>query len=294
VPAPAPFLRAGFRAGTRAFARNRAPVIAAAILILIVILVALAPVIAPYNPTAITPDTLLGPSWAHWFGTDEFGRDVLSRVLWGGRLTLITAAGGVALAVVVGVPLGLIAGYLSNWSSGLIMRLMDVLLAFPGLLLALVIVTILGPGLASVGVAIGVSYIPVFARVVYGATLATKARPYVVAAKVIGCRQSRIMSRHILPNVTSGIVVIATSAIGWAILLAAALNFLGFGVQLPTAEWGADLSHGKDWLGPAWWISTFPGLAITITIFAANYLGDWVGNTVDSDVASSTRGRVLS
>jgi peptide/nickel transport system permease protein len=115
-----------------------------------------------------------------------------------------------------------------------------------------------------------------------------------VAAKVIGCRQSRIMGRHILPNVTSGIVVIATSAIGWAILLAAALNFLGFGVQLPTAEWGADLSHGKDWLGPAWWISTFPGLAITITIFAANYLGDRVGNTVDSDVASTTRGRVLS
>jgi ABC-type dipeptide/oligopeptide/nickel transport system permease subunit len=290
VPAPAPFLRAG----TRAFGRNRAAGIAAAVLLLIVILCALAPVIAPYNPTAITPDTLQGPSWAHWFGTDEFGRDVLSRVLWGGRLTLITAAGGVALAVVVGVPLGLIAGYLSNWSSGLIMRLMDVLLAFPGLLLALVIVTILGQGLVSVGVAIGVSYIPVFARVVYGATLAAKARPYVVAAKVIGCRQSRIMGRHILPNVTSGIVVIATSAIGWAILLAAALNFLGFGVQLPTAEWGADLSHGKDWLGPAWWISTFPGLAITITIFAANYLGDRVGSTVDSDVASTTRGRVLS
>jgi peptide/nickel transport system permease protein len=259
----------------------------------IVLLALLAPVLAPYDPTAITADTLQGPSWTHLFGTDEFGRDVLSRVLWGGRLTLITAAGGVALAAVVGVPLGLLAGYLSNWSSGLIMRAMDILLAFPGLLLALVIVTVLGQGLVSVGVAIGISYIPVFARVVYGATLATKAREYVVAAKVIGCRQSRIIGRHILPNVLSGIVVIATSAIGWAILLAAALNFLGFGVHLPTSEWGADLSHGKDWLGPAWWISTFPGIAITVTIFAANYLGDWVGNTVESDVPSLAEERLL-
>jgi ABC-type dipeptide/oligopeptide/nickel transport system permease subunit len=286
-------MRSRLRSRTRVLRGNRATVIAGAVLVLIIVLAALAPVIAPYNPTAITPDTLQGPSWAHWFGTDEFGRDVLSRVLWGGRLTLLTAAGGVALAAAVGVPLGLVAGYVSSWSSGVIMRLMDVLLAFPGLLLALVIVTILGQGLVSVGVAIGVSFIPVFARVVYGATLATKAREYVVAAKVIGCRRSRIMGRHILPNVTSGIVVIATSAIGWAILLAAALNFLGFGVHLPTAEWGADLSHGKDWLGPAWWISTFPGLAITITIFAANYLGDWIGNTVDTDLPNLGEERLL-
>jgi peptide/nickel transport system permease protein len=253
------------------------------VLAFVVVLSVLAPLISPYDPIGITSDTLKGPSSAHWFGTDEFGRDVLSRVLWGSRLTLITAVGGVALAAAVGVPLGLIAGYASNWSSGLVMRVMDVLLAFPGFLLALVIVTVLGQGLVSVGIAIGVSFIPVFARVVYGSTLAAKASEYVVAAKVIGCRQSRIVSRHILPNVVSGIVVIATSAIGWAILLAAALNFLGFGVQLPTAEWGADLSHGKDWLGPAWWISTFPGIAITITIFASNYLGDWVGSTVDTD-----------
>lgn len=293
APAPIPFLRRRLRSSTRILRRNRAAAIAGAVLALIVLFAVLAPVIAPYEPTAITADTLQGPSWAHWFGTDEFGRDVLSRVLWGSRLTLVTAAGGVALAAGIGVPLGLVAGYLSNWSSGFIMRAMDVLLAFPGLLLALVIVTVLGQGLVSVGVAIGISFVPVFARVVYGETLATKARDYVVAAKVIGCRRSRIMSRHILPNVISGIVVIATSAIGWAILLAAALNFLGFGVHLPTAEWGADLSHGKDWLGPAWWISTFPGIAITITIFAANYLGDWVGNTVGSDLPNLAEERLL-
>jgi peptide/nickel transport system permease protein len=281
------------RSRARVLRSNRVAVIAAVVLVLIVVLALLAPVISPYDPSGITSDTLKGPSWKHWFGTDEFGRDVLSRVLWGSRLTLVTAAGGVALAAGVGVPLGLIAGYASNWSSGLVMRVMDVLLAFPGFLLALVIVTVLGQGLVSVGVAIGVSFIPVFARVVYGATLATKAREYVVAAKVIGCRQSRIVSRHILPNVVSGIVVIATSAIGWAILLAAALNFLGFGVHLPTAEWGADLSHGKDWLGPAWWISTFPGIAITITIFASNYLGDWVGNTVDNDLPNLSEERLL-
>lgn len=258
---------------------NRTAAVAGAVLAAIIVLVLLAPLVAPYNPTQITADTLVGPSWHHLFGTDQFGRDILSRVIWGGRLTLLAAAAGVGISVGVGVPLGLLAGYSSRWISSVIMRAMDVLLAFPGLLLALVIVTILGRGLGNVIVAIGVSYIPVFARVVYASTLAAKGKEYVSAVRVMGARPARIMGRHILPNLTSQIVVIATSAIGWAILLAATLNFLGFGVRLPTAEWGADLSAGREWLGPAWWISTFPGIAIAVTILAVNFLGDSVGGS---------------
>src|SRR5205807_6168669 len=163
-----------------------------------------------------------------------------------------------------------------RWISAAIMRAMDVMLAFPGLLLVLIVVTIIGAGLVNVMIAIGISFVPVFARVVYGSTLAAKGQDYVLAAKAVGCSPLRIIAVHILPNVTTQIIVIASSAIGWAILTATTLNFLGFGVKLPTPDWGADLAAGRDWLGVAWWISTFPGLAMTVTILAANYLGDHV------------------
>jgi len=263
----------------RGAAANPTATVSGLVLLAIVVVCVAAPAIAPYGPTDFSSDSLAGPSWKHLFGTDQFGRDMLSRVIWGGRLTLLAAVAGVALAVAVGVPLGLLAGYSSRWISSVIMRCMDVMLAFPGLLLALVIVTILGRGLGNVMVAIGVSYIPVFARIVYASTLAARGKEYVLAVRVMGARASRIMGRHILPNVTQQIVVIATSAIGWAMLLAATLNFLGFGVKLPTAEWGADLAAGREWLGPAWWMSTFPGMAIAITILAVNFLGDAVGGS---------------
>jgi ABC-type dipeptide/oligopeptide/nickel transport system permease subunit len=260
-------------------AANRTATVAAVVLVAIVVVCLAAPAIAPYGPTEFSSDSLAGPSWKHLFGTDQFGRDMLSRVLWGGRLTLLAAVAGVAISVAIGVPLGLAAGYSSRWISSVIMRCMDVLLAFPGLLLALVIVTILGRGLGNVIVAIGVSYIPVFARIVYASTLAARGKEYVLAVRVMGARASRVMGRHILPNVTHQIVVIATSAVGWAMLLAATLNFLGFGVKLPTPEWGADLSAGREWLGPAWWVSTFPGMAIAVTILAVNFVGDSVGGS---------------
>lgn len=257
---------------------SASPVALASAVVLLVIGAAaiLAPVIAPYSPIAISTDTLAPPGPHHLFGTDQFGRDMVSRVLWGARLTLLAAIVGVAISAGVGVPLGLLAGYATRWLNFTIMRAMDVLLAFPGLLLALLIVTLLGAGLGSVMVAIGISFIPVFTRVIYGSTLASRELDYVLAARAIGCGPLRIMARHILPNVVTQIIVIASSAIGWAILTATTLNFLGFGVQLPTPEWGADLAAGRDWLGVAWWISTFPGLAITVTILAANYLGDHV------------------
>ena len=254
---------------------------AMAVLALIVLVALLAPVISPHDPLKVSADNLEGPSPKHLFGTDQFGRDIFSRVLWGARLTLLAPVVGIGISTVVGVVLGLLAGYSTRWVSALIMRAMDVLLAFPGLLLALIVVAILGPGLVNVMVAIGISFIPVFARVVYGSTLSAKAQDYVTAARTVGCSPVRIMMRHILPNVMTQIVVIASSAIGWGILTATTLNFLGFGVKLPTPEWGADLSAGKDWLEAGWWISTFPGLAITVTILAANYVGDHVAAALE-------------
>jgi peptide/nickel transport system permease protein len=256
--------------------------IAAVLFIALVILVAVfAPVISPYDPVHTTSDTLAAPSLQHPFGTDQFGRDMLSRVIWGARIILLAPVVGIGISTVVGVPLGLLAGYSTRWISAVIMRTMDVMLAFPGLLLVLIVVTIIGSGLLNVMVAIGISFIPVFARVVYGSTLAARGQDYVLAARAVGCSPLRIMGFHILPNVTTQIIVIASSAIGWAILTATTLNFLGFGVQLPTPDWGSDLAAGKDWLNLAWWIATFPGLAITAMILASNYLGDQVAAVFD-------------
>jgi len=260
---------------------------ASALVLLIIVLAAIfAPIIAPYDPTGISADTLQGPSWRHFFGTDQFGRDMFSRVLWGGRLTLPAGTLGVLISTAIGVPLGLIAGYSRPSISFLIMRAMDVLLAFPGLLLALVIVTIIGSGLTSIIIAIGVSFIPVFARLIYGSTLSAKEFDYVVAAQALGCGATRILRNHVLPSVVAQIIVLGSSAIGWAILTAATLNFLGFGVHLPTAEWGADLSQGREWINVAWWIAAFPGLAITITILTSNYLGDHLAALLDARTRS--------
>ena len=262
---------------------DRAGVGALCFLLLVVAAALAAPLIAPYDPVHVTTDNLAAPSARHLMGTDQFGRDVLSRILWGARLTLAAPVVGIGISTAVGVPLGLVAGYSTRWVSGLIMRAMDVLLAFPGLLLALIVVTIIGSGLLNVMVAIGIAFIPVFARVVYGSTLAVRGRDYVTAAQSIGCTGRWIVGRHILPNVTTQVVVVASSAIGWAILTATTLNFLGFGVRLPTPEWGADLASGKSWLQLAWWTSTFPGLAITLVILASNYLGDHIAAVLEPD-----------
>lgn len=250
-------------------------------LVIVVLVAVLAPVIAPYDPVHITSDTLAHPSLRHPFGTDQFGRDMLSRLIWGARQTLLASVAGIAISTAAGVPLGLVAGYSTRWVSGLIMRAMDVLLAFPGLLLAMIVVTIIGPGLLNVMVAIGIAFIPVFARVVYGSTLAIRDQDYVTAARSIGCTPGWVARRHILPNLATQVVVVASSAIGWAILTATTLNFLGFGVKLPTPDWGADLAAGKDWLQVAWWTSTFPGLAISSVILASNYLGDHVAAVLE-------------
>lgn len=268
------------RARTPLFALLRAP----SVLLLLAIVAAalLAPVIAPYSPTRIgISRPLAGPSTAHLFGTDQLGRDVLSRTLWGARPTLLTAILSTVLALGIGVPLGLLAGAANRFVRGTVMRVMDILLAFPGILLALVIVTIMGSGLLTVVIAVAVSLVPIFARLAFGETTSIMQRPFIHAVRVVGAPTPRILSRHVLPNLRGQVLVSATTLIGWAILIAASLNFLGFGVHPPTSDWGSDLSGGIQYVGSAWWIAAFPGIGIALTILAVNQIGEWLATQLD-------------
>jgi ABC-type dipeptide/oligopeptide/nickel transport system permease subunit len=253
VEAPAPGRREGLRIGG-----DRFGLVACIVGLLLVVVLLLAPFIAPHDPTEIVGAARAHPSTAHWFGLDGLGRDVLSRTLVGGRETLVIALLSTFFAALVGVP-------------------MDVFLAFPGLLLALVIVTIRGPGTATVVTAVAVSFAPVFARIFYGATQRIRNQEYVAAARVVGCGPTRILTRHVFPVILPELIVVVSSAIGWTALLAATLNFLGFGVRPPAPEWGADLAAGVNYISQAWWISTAPGIAITLVILLANLVGDYLG-----------------
>jgi ABC-type dipeptide/oligopeptide/nickel transport system permease subunit len=244
------------------------------LLLVIALTAVLAPWISPFSPTATSPADLVGPSAQHWFGTDQLGRDVFSRTLWGGRVTLLSAALAVLIGTVAGTALGLIAGYSHRLVSSTIMRVMDILLGFPALLLALLILATAGGGTLPEAIAISISFVPVFTRVVYLSSLSIKQEGYVTAARVSGLRAGTIMRKHILPGVWPEVVVIMTSAFGWAILLASTLSFLGLGVQPPTPDWGADLNAGQSYLVDGWWISVAPGAAITLSILLVNLLGD--------------------
>ena len=251
------------------------------LLLLIVIAVA-APLLAPYNPVKQNPMlSLRPPSPEHWLGTDQFGRDILSRIIFGSRISLRVGLVSVSIALVCGGTLGLIAGYYGGWIDQLISRLVDLLLAFPGILLALVIVSVIGPSLTNVMIAVGIAVTPNYARVVRGSVLAAKENIYVEAARAIGAKDRRTLVLHILPNVLAPIIVLATLGVAGAILTGAALSFLGLGAKPPTPEWGAMLSEGRNYMRLAWWISTFPGLAIMLTVLAINLLGDGLRDTLD-------------
>jgi peptide/nickel transport system permease protein len=241
------------------------------LLLVIALTALLAPWISPYSPTAVSAAHLVGPSGQHWFGTDNLGRDVFSRTLWGGRVSLLSAALAVVMATVVGTALGLIAGYSHR---SVIMRVMDIVLGFPALLLALLVLATAGGGMLPEAIAISIAFVPVFTRVVYLSSLSIKQEGYVTAARVSALRAETIMRKHILPGVRAEVIVIMTSAFGWAILLASTLSFLGLGVQPPTPDWGADLNAGQSYLVDGWWISVAPGAAITLTILLVNLLGD--------------------
>lgn len=277
-------VRRGIRANpaVRQFFANKVGVVALIFFVVLSIVAWQAPRIAPYDPGKVDLlHKLESPSWDYWLGTDQFGRDVWSRIVWGARLTFFYAFIAVGLAMGVGTLLGAIAGYARGWVDAVIMRLTDIMLAFPGLLLALVVLTLLGPGLRNAEVAVGVSLIPVYVRLVRGTMLSVREREYVLAARVIGCGPAQMLWRHILSNIWSQVIILSTTALGWSIVIAATLNFLGLGVKPPTAEWGADLAAGRQWLNVGWWVSTGPGAAITIVILAVNYLGDGLTEAFD-------------
>jgi peptide/nickel transport system permease protein len=241
-----------------------------------------APWLSPRDPIRTAArDALQPPGPRFVLGSDQFGRDVASRVLHGARVSLTVGLISVSIAVALGAPLGLVSGYYGGRLDGLIMRVMDVLLAFPGILLALAIVSVLTPGLTNVMIAVGLSAVPTYARLVRASVLSARENLYVEAARALGGRDLGILARYILPNVVAPLIVTATLGLGTAILSAAALGFLGLGSQPPQPEWGRMLSEGRDYLREAWWISTFPGLGIMLTVLAMNLLGDGLRDVLD-------------
>ncbi|MDI6893847.1 MAG: ABC transporter permease [Bacillota bacterium] len=243
----------------------------------------LAPVLAPYDPLLPAMDRRLQPpSVAHPFGTDNYGRDVLSRVVFGARLSLPIGLIAVGIAVMVGLPLGALAGYYRGSSEQVIMRTMDVILAFPSLLLAMAISTALGTGLISAMIAVGTVGVPEFARLVYGQVLSLREREFAEAARALGNPDRTVLFWHLLPNALAPIVVRATLGLGFAILTAASLSFLGLGVRPPLAEWGAMISEGREFIvSGQWWMVTFPGLAIASAVLGFNLLGDGLRDMLD-------------
>lgn len=252
------------------------------ILVVLILLAFVAPILSPYDPVTMAPSNrLLPPSPQHLFGTDNFGRDILTRVLYGGQISIQVGLVSVLLASVIGTALGLVAGFFGGWSDIVIMRLIDVMLSFPSILLALVIVSILGRSLPNVMLAVGISSIPLYTRLVRGSTLSVKQSDYVSAAQLIGSSAQRQMVQHILPNILAPIIVVMTTSMAGAIISAAALSFLGLGAVPPTPEWGIMLSEGRDYLRTAWWLAFFPGVAIMITVLAINLLGDGLRDVLD-------------
>ena len=249
------------------------------LLIIIALVTKFVPSVLPYDPYAQNlSESLLGPSAQHWFGTDIQGRDIFCRVLVGTQITLTVGLAAVAISLTVGVLLGSIAGYKADT---IIMRIMDMMLAIPSILLAIAIMAALGPGIEKAVVAIGLVSIPEYARIVRSEILSIKENDYVAAARVVGDSNAAIIFRHVLPNVLPSIIVRATLGISTAILDAAALGFLGLGVQPPAAEWGDMLGRGRNELFRAPWLMIFPGMAITLTVLAFNLLGDGIRDGLD-------------
>jgi peptide/nickel transport system permease protein len=271
----------------RVLRRRKAAMVGLVVLALIGAGALLAPWLVPYDPIKVDPAAaLLRPGIAHPLGTDQYGRDLLSRMMVGARLSLGTGLGAVAIALATGIVLGLLSGVLGGWTDLLFMRLVDIMLAFPSILMALVVVAVLGQGTVNVTVAVGVSLIPTFVRLVRGDVLTVKENVYVEAARALGCGAGRLALRHVLPNIVAPVIVLSTVAIAWSIILGASLSFLGLGPRPPIPEWGIDLSNGRSYLLRAWWVSSVPGLCIMLTVVAVNVVGDALRDELDPRLRS--------
>jgi glutathione transport system permease protein len=257
------------------FKKQKSAMVAGIFILFLILAAIFAPFIAPYDPYAIDyGNAMMPPSPQHWAGTDIYGRDILSRIIYGARISLTVGISSVTIGAIVGVSLGLISGFFGGFLDEIIMRSADVLFAFPGILLAIAVVAILGPGLVNVVAAVAIFSIPTFARIVRSNTLSLKESLYVRAARSMGASSKRIMFVHIMPGTLSGAIVYFTMRIGTSILTASSLSFLGLGAQPPTPEWGAMLAESRDYIGVADHLTIFPGIAIFLTVLAFNIFGD--------------------
>jgi peptide/nickel transport system permease protein len=280
VPAPVVGRRAR-RFGFRREWRNPIGMVGAAIVLVTILMAVLAPLIAPYEPSRQGMGRLVAPSAEHLMGTDELGRDVFSRIIYGARVSLQVGAISVILALAVGGALGILAGFYRGWLDDWLMRLVDILFAFPGLVLAIVIAGLLGPSRTNAMIAIGIVYAPACARVIRGSVLGVMAEPYVESARVVGAADWRIMLRHLLPNIMAPIIVMTTVYLSAAILSEAALSFLGLGTQPPEPSWGGMLNAARRFMELAPWLAIFPGGAIMLVVLGFNFLGDGLRDILD-------------
>lgn len=270
------------RSWPRRARRSRSTILGATGFTVIVVASLIGPLVVPYGPIDIAPiDSLQPPTSSHLFGTDTLGRDIFSRVLTGGRISLRLGVLAVAVAATIGIFIGLVAGYYGRAVDSILMRIVDALLAFPSILLSLAIVAVLGTSLDNVMIAVGIASVPSYARLVRGGTLALKESAFVDAARVSGCTNAAVIVRHILPNLIAPVIVLATLGLAGAIFAASSLSYLGVGAQPPTPEWGSMVSTGRSELGTAWWMSTFPGLAIVLSVLSINMLGDGIRDVID-------------
>ena len=278
TPAEPPLQRAS---AARRILRDRRALAGTVFLAVLTVAAIFAPWLAPFDPNAMDYMMLEEPSPAHPLGVDDLGRDLFSRIVHGARVSLFVGLVTVAVALVLGVAMGIVAGYFRGWADTLIMRYIDLQWAFPNILIAVYLVAVFGTGLLNVIVAISLAYLDDFARVARGMTLSVKEEQYVAAARAVGCSDWRIMGRHILPNIAAPVIVLATVSVSNAILAEAVLSFLGLGVSADTPTWGLILSDARSFVSRAWWLGVFPGLAIMLTVLSINFLGDALRDILD-------------
>ncbi len=279
---PTPRGNSAIRLASGQFLGNRAALFSFVLFVILTVSCVLAPLVAPYDPVAISlSDKLQPPSWSHWLGTDYFGRDVLSRVLYGGQLSLSVALLVVLASTAVGMPIGLIAGFAGGRIDNLLMRIMDAFLTFPPLLLAVAIVGVLGPQIQNVMLALAIVRVPVFARIVRSSTLSIRQEVYISAARVLGANWSRIIISHVLRNAIAPVVVQITIVFAGAIVSEASISFLGLGAQPPTPSWGRDLNEARRYLDDAPWLLFGPSMAIMIAVLSVNFIGDGLRDALD-------------
>jgi len=271
-----------YRLWLKKFLRDKNGV-AGLVVLLILIIFAIAPTfVAPYSPTEINPrERLQPPTWRHLFGTDNMGKDMFSRVIHGARLSLLVAGLTVLMAMAIGTLVGLVAGYYEGWLGAILMRVADVFVSLPRIVMALVIVAALGPGIRNVILALTVTYWPFWSRIVYSNVISLKKSPFMEATRALGASVPRTLFLHVLPNILPDLITRTTISLGGTILAAAVLSYVGLGAQPPTPDWGLDLSIAREYLPKAWWYSLFPGVAILVSVMAFNMLGDALRDVID-------------